>query len=44
MHALTEEMKESIKATQGESYADYSEKYREKLAKLIAEVKSYINK
>jgi len=42
MHALTEEMKESIKATQGESYADYSEIYREKLDKLINEIKGYL--
>ena len=42
IHALTTQMKESIKATNGESYADYSEDYREKLEKLMAEIKEYL--
>jgi len=42
MHALTTELKASLKETDGESYADYAEKYREKLDKLIAEIKEHL--
>ena len=41
-YEYTTEMKESIKATEGESYGEYSENYREEVAKLMKEIKDYI--
>ena len=38
----TTTMKESIKETQGESYGDYSDAYREQVARLIKEIKEYL--
>jgi len=42
LQANTTTMKESVKATQGESYGDYSDAYREQVASLIKEIKEYI--
>lgn len=41
-YEYTMKMKESIKETQGESYGEYSENYRDEVAKLMKEIKEYI--
>jgi CheY-like chemotaxis protein len=42
LQANTTTMKESIKATQGESYGEFSDAYREEVARLSKEIKEYI--
>ncbi len=42
LQANTTTMKESIKETQGESYGDFSDAYREQVARLVKEIKEYI--
>ncbi|MEA3227674.1 MAG: response regulator [Campylobacterota bacterium] len=42
LQANTTTMKESVKETNGESYGDYSEAYREQVSRLIKEIKEYL--
>ena len=41
-YEYTTQMKESIKQSEGESYGEYSETYRDEVAKLMKEIKDYI--